>query len=185
MEDYKISKKQQDFYDVKRLKFMLERSNAIANAADAHLQKSTDRLYNIFGFVLTIFLGITAFTFNNIDKVQVFVPCAILSVGLGAAGTVLYKAMIKHKVRYAGELPSNMIDDNAIEWLKKHEDPLIIPEKDLKMLICSALQQNERAYHVNNESIDKNVRVIKIASIIMAITIIAAIAAAIIVSFQV
>ena len=185
MENYIITKEQEDFFDIERLKFMLERSNNIANGADAHLQKSTDRLYTIFGFVLTIFLGITAFTFNNIDKVQVFVPCAILSVGLGAAGTVLYKAMIKHRVRWIGELPSNMIDDSLIKWFREHEKTSKIPEKDLKMLICSALEQNERTYHVDCESIDNNVKVLRIASIIIGITIIAAIAAAIIVSFQV
>ena len=93
--------------------------------------------------------------------------------------------MMKHRVRWIGELPSNMIDDSLIKWFREHEKTSKIPEKDLKMLICSALEQNERTYHVDCESIDNNVKVLRIASIIIGITIIAAIAAAIIVSFQV
>ena len=186
MEDYKITREQEDFFDIDRLKFMLERSNSIANGADAHLQKSTDRLYTIFGFVLTIFLGITAYTFNHTEDMLVFIPCTILSLGLGIAGAMLYsKAMMKHRVRWIGELPSNMINDSLIKWFREHEKPSKIPEKDLKMLICSALEQNERTYHVDCESIDNNVKVLRIASIIIGITIIAAIAAAIIVNFQV
>ena len=77
---FKISDEQWERLNDATLRIVLERSDKLVASSLEQLRKSTDRAYTLFGFLLTVFSGITAYLIKCID-VTILLPCIVGGIG--------------------------------------------------------------------------------------------------------
>ena len=66
-DDYKVSDELRDKLDEENARFVLSRADLLVNSTLEQLRKSTDRVYTLFGLLITAFSGLIAFV-NSTSK---------------------------------------------------------------------------------------------------------------------
>lgn len=87
---FKISDEQWERLNDATLRIVLERSDKLVASSLEQLRKSTDRAYTLFGFLLTVFSGITAYLIKCMD-VGTLLPCVAVWLGCGVALVLMLK----------------------------------------------------------------------------------------------
>lgn len=101
-------------------RIILERSDRMANSTLEQLRKSTDRAYTMAGFLLTVFIALTAFVFSSPSLWQLS-TAAVLWAGIFIALYIMVNQILwVHPFRHTGNEPRNMIQEENIDRLLKN-----------------------------------------------------------------
>lgn len=101
-------------------RIILERSDRLANSTLEQLRKSTDRAYTMTGFLLTVFIALTAFVFSSPSLWQLS-TAAVLWAGIFIALYIMVNQILwVHPFRHTGNEPRNMIQEENIDRLLKN-----------------------------------------------------------------
>ena len=104
--DFNITDKQVEFLDDDTLQLILERSDKLAASSLEQLRNSSDRTYTLFGFILTIFSGVTAYLIHCEDLGMLIIGCTLWT-GTGiATGMMFSKAIQVHLFKNVGNEPN-------------------------------------------------------------------------------
>ncbi len=102
-------------------RIILERSDRMASSTLEQLRKSTDRAYTMTGFLLTVFIALTAFVFSSPSLWQLS-TAAVLWAGIFIALYIMINQVLWiHPFRHTGNEPRNMIQEENIDRLLKKE----------------------------------------------------------------
>ena len=93
-------------------RIILERSDRLASSTLEQLRKSTDRAYTMTGFLLTVFIALTAFIFSSPSLWQLS-TATVLWAGIN-------QILWVHPFRHTGNEPRNMIQEENIDRLLKN-----------------------------------------------------------------
>lgn len=100
-------------------RIILERSDRLASSTLEQLRKSTDRAYTMTGFLLTVFIALTAFVFSSPSLWQLS-TAAVLWAGIFIALYIMINQVLWiHPFRHTGNEPRNMIQEENIDRLLK------------------------------------------------------------------
>ena len=100
-------------------RIILERSDKMASSTLEQLRKSTDRAYTMTGFLLTVFIALTAFVFSSPSLWQLS-TAAVLWAGIFIALYIMINQVLWiHPFRHTGNEPRNMIQEENIDRLLK------------------------------------------------------------------
>lgn len=100
-------------------RIILERSDRMASSTLEQLRKSTDRAYTMAGFLLTVFIALTAFVFSSPSLWQLS-TAAVLWAGIFIALYIMINQVLWiHPFRHTGNEPRNMIQEENIDRLLK------------------------------------------------------------------
>lgn len=100
-------------------RIILERSDRMASSTLEQLRKSTDRAYTMTGFLLTVFIALTAFVFSSPSLWQLS-TAAVLWAGIFIALYIMINQVLWiHPFRHTGNEPRNMIQEENIDRLLK------------------------------------------------------------------
>lgn len=101
-------------------RIILERSDRLASSTLEQLRKSTDRAYTMAGFLLTVFIALTAFVFSSPSLWQLS-TAAVLWAGIFIALYIMVNQVLwVHSFRHTGNEPRNMIQEENIDRLLKN-----------------------------------------------------------------
>lgn len=101
-------------------RIILERSDRLASSTLEQLRKSTDRAYTMAGFLLTVFIALTAFVFSSPSLWQLS-TAAVLWTGIFIALYIMVNQVLwVHPFRHTGNEPRNMIQEENIDRLLKN-----------------------------------------------------------------
>lgn len=101
-------------------RIILERSDRLASSTLEQLRKSTDRAYTMTGFLLTVFIALTAFVFSSPSLCQLS-TAAVLWAGIFIALYIMINQVLWiHPFRHTGNEPRNMIQEENIDRLLKN-----------------------------------------------------------------
>lgn len=101
-------------------RIILERSDRLASSTLEQLRKSTDRAYTMAGFLLTVFIALTAFVFSSPSLWQLS-TAAVLWAGIFIALYIMVNQVLwVHPFRHTGNEPRNMIQEENIDRLLKN-----------------------------------------------------------------
>lgn len=101
-------------------RIILERSDRLASSTLEQLRKSTDRAYTMAGFLLTVFIALTAFVFSSPSLWQLS-TAAVLWAGIFIALYIMVNQILwVHPFRHTGNEPRNMILEENIDRLLKN-----------------------------------------------------------------
>lgn len=101
-------------------RIILERSDRLASSTLEQLRKSTDRAYTMTGFLLTVFIALTAFVFSSPSLWQLS-TAAVLWAGIFIALYIMVNQILwVHPFRHTGNEPRNMIQEENIDRLLKN-----------------------------------------------------------------
>ena len=151
---FKISDEQWRRLNDATLRIVLERSDKLVASSLEQLRKSTDRAYTLFGFLLTVFSGVTAYLIRCVD-ITVLLPCVVLWLGLGIATALMFsKAIWVHPFIHQGNQPRYLITKELIDAYKSNG-------AYLHMLLVSAIEENQYCYDYNSNILEKRTKVIK------------------------
>lgn len=100
-------------------RIILERSDRMASSTLEQLRKSTDRAYTMTGFLLTMFIALTAFVFSSPSLWQLS-TAAVLWAGIFIVLYIMINQVLWiHPFRHTGNEPRNMIQEENIDRLLK------------------------------------------------------------------
>lgn len=100
-------------------RIILERSDRMASSTLEQLRKSTDRAYTMTGFLLTVFIALTAFVFSS-PSLRQLSTAAVLWAGIFIALYIMINQVLWiHPFRHTGNEPRNMIQEENIDRLLK------------------------------------------------------------------
>ena len=100
-------------------RIILERSDRMASSTLEQLRKSTDRAYTMTGFLLTVFIALTAFVFSSPSLWQLS-TAAVLWAGIFIALYIMINQVLWiHPFRHTGNEPRNVIQEENIDRLLK------------------------------------------------------------------
>ena len=100
-------------------RIILECSDRMASSTLEQLRKSTDRAYTMTGFLLTVFIALTAFVFSSPSLWQLS-TAAVLWAGIFIALYIMINQVLWiHPFRHTGNEPRNMIQEENIDRLLK------------------------------------------------------------------
>ncbi len=136
-------------------RIILERSDKLASSTLEQLRKSTDRAYTIMGFLLTVFVALTAY-------VASMPPLALLSIaitmwiGIGIATYIMFSKVIwVHSFRHTGNDPRNMIQEANIDVLAKKYDFAKLNERYSLHTLLDAISINQSIIDRNREILEQ------------------------------
>lgn len=144
---YSITNKQMEFLDDNTLKLILERSDKLAASSLEQLRRSSDRAYTLFGFVLTVFSGVTAYLVGC-HELPMLIIGYTLWAGMGVATAMMFSGAIQvHLFKNIGNEPKNCITADLMKAYNTNK-------KYRHMLLVAAIEENQECY-------DTNARVLK------------------------
>lgn len=151
---FKISDEQWERLNDATFRIILERSDKLVASSLEQLRKSTDRAYTLFGFLLTVFSGITAYLIRCVD-ITVLLPCVVLWLGCGIATALMFsKAIWVHPFIHQGNQPRYLITKELIDAYKSNG-------AYQHTLLVSAIEENQYCYDYNSNILEKRAKVIK------------------------
>ena len=128
-DDYKVSDELRDKLDEENARFVLSRADLLVNSTLEQLRKSTDRVYTLFGLLITAFSGLIAFVLST-NSIYLLIPSVILCLGLGLALYILFvDAIWVHSYRDAGNSPENLLVEKNMTYLYSHPLKTIFQHK--------------------------------------------------------
>lgn len=178
--DYEVSYELRDKLDEENARFVLSRADLLVNSTLEQLRKSTDRVYTLFGLLITAFSGLTAFVLST-SSIYLILPSVVLCMGLGAAIYILFVDVIwVHSYRDAGNSPDNLLVEENISYLyRKHKNKKGIANKEhLLYIIFDSIEDAAYAIRVNDKQLEKRTKtIIKVMKVLKATIAIAALIA--------
>lgn len=146
--DFNITDKQVEFLDDDTLRLILERSDRLATSSLEQLRNSSDRAYTLFGFLLTIFSGVTAYLLNCEDKGMLIIGCT-LWIGTGiATGMMFSKAIQVHRFKNIGNEPKMFITEELLQAYKTNK-------AYRHMLLIAAIEEGQECYEINSATLKR------------------------------
>lgn len=124
-------------------RIILERSDRLASSTLEQLRKSTDRAYTMAGFLLTVFIALTAFVFSSPSLWQLS-TAAVLWAGIFIALYIMVNQVLwVHPFRHTGNEPRNMIQEENIDRLLKkgHNQEIIDRNKSILANRCDHIEK--------------------------------------------
>ena len=164
----------------KTARFILERSDKLASGTLEQLRKTTNRTYSMMGFLLTVFVALTAYVFSSPSPWRLAISLT-LWIGVGSALFILFnKVLWVHKFKYIGNDPRKMISEENIGMLsEKHgKDELneiytLYSILDTIRINQETIDENEKALNDRCELMERAMTIIKVAVILAIIDTIA------------
>lgn len=151
---FKISDEQWERLNDATLRIVLERSDKLVASSLEQLRKSTDRAYTLFGFLLTVFSGITAYLIKCMD-VGTLLPCVALWLGCGVALVLMFAKVIwVHPFVNQGNQPRYLITKELTDAYKSDG-------AYQHMLLVAAIEENQNCYDHNSNILKERAKVIE------------------------
>lgn len=111
-----ISNKAASFASMELARFALERADQRAGSILEQYRKSTDRNYTLAGFVMTVFMALTAFLATEKMTLMLVTITLPLWVGTGVALLILFcKVMWVHDFMALGDDAATMLRDDLVD----------------------------------------------------------------------
>lgn len=111
-----ISNKAASFASMELARFALERADQRASSILEQYRKSTDRNYTLAGFVMTVFMALTAFLATEKMTMVLIAITLPLWVGTGVALLILFcKVMWVHDFMALGDDAATMLRDDLVD----------------------------------------------------------------------
>lgn len=158
-------------------RIILERTDMLASSTLEQLRKSTDRAYTIMGFLITVFVALTAYVFSSPSIWRLAISLT-LWMGIGIALFImLSKVVWVHKFRHVGNDPRNMVQEDNIDMLsKRHAHEELNEIYSLYTLLDAIsinqgiIDRNEKILEDRCQQVEKAMTVVKVSIIIAALT---------------
>ena len=145
---FNITDKQVEFLDDETLQLVLERSDKLAASSLEQLRNSSDRAYTLFGFLLTIFSGVTAYLINCEDLAMLIIVCT-LWIGTGiATGMMFSQAIQVHRFKNIGNDPKMFITEDLLQAYKTNK-------AYRHMLLVAAIEESQECYDINSAALKR------------------------------
>ena len=124
-------------------RIILERSDRLASSTLEQLRKSTDRAYTMTGFLLTVFIALTAFVFSSPSLWQLSTAVVLWSGIFIALYIMVNQVLWVHPFRHTGNEPRNMIQEENIDRLLKngHNQEIIDRNKNILANRCDQIEK--------------------------------------------
>lgn len=111
-----ISNKAASFASMELARYALERADKRAGSILEQYRKSTDRNYTLAGFVMTVFMALTAFLATEKMTLMLVAITLPLWVGTGVALLILFcKVMWVHDFMALGDDAATMLRDDLVD----------------------------------------------------------------------
>lgn len=111
-----ISNKAASFASMKLARYALERADKRAGSILEQYRKSTDRNYTLAGFIMTVFMALTAFLATEKMTLMLVAITLPLWVGTGVALLILFcKVMWVHDFMALGDDAATMLRDDLVD----------------------------------------------------------------------
>lgn len=111
-----ISNKAASFASMELARFALERADKRAGSILEQYRKSTDRNYTLAGFIMTVFMALTAFLATEKMTMVLIAITLPLWVGTGVALLILFcKVMWVHDFMALGDDAATMLRDDLVD----------------------------------------------------------------------
>ena len=166
-----ITSKVRQNLDEQTARIILERSDKLAQGTLDQLRKSTDRSYTMVGFLITIFVALTAFVFSKPSLWQLSVTL-VLWMGTGIGLYILFsKVLWVHRFSYVGDDPRNMISEKNIDVLSSKYDYRKFNERYSLNTLLDAINNNQKTIDRNEEILNSRCDEIEKAMTVIKVTI--------------
>lgn len=111
-----ITSKVASFASMELARFVLERADLRASSVLEQYRKSTDRNYTLAGFIMTVFMALTAFLATAEKTIPLMAITVPLWLGTGIALIILFcKVMWVHDFVPLGGIASYMLTDDCVD----------------------------------------------------------------------
>ncbi len=158
-----FGKAERAFFNEKTAQLFLERSTLAAEKSKEALENSTNRAYNLLGFLVGAFTALTAFISQSYSSVFV-IPALILWAGFGRATYIMFrKAIGVHYIMNIGGEPRLMVSESNIKYIQEHFEGKEQNTAYRKNIIFDNIQYNQLVIDTNNKRLAT--RVIEIAKV--------------------
>lgn len=160
-------------------RIILERSDRMASSTLEQLRKSTDRAYTMTGFLLTVFIALTAFLATEKMTMVLITITLPLWVGTGTALLILFcKVMWVHDFMALGDDAATMLRDDLVDVAmnKGLQDDDKANDEYLHHLVISSIRRTHNDTEYNRACLNRRNRYVKramtaiIASVIVSAT---------------
>ena len=174
-----ISNKAASFASMELARFALERADQRASSILEQYRKSTDRNYTLAGFVMTVFMALTAFLATEKMTMVLITITLPLWVGTGTALLILFcKVMWVHDFMALGDDAATMLRDDLVDVAmnKGLQDEGKANDEYLHHLVISSIRHTYNVTEYNRACLNRRNRYVKramtaiIASVIVSAT---------------
>ena len=150
---FNITDKQVEFLDDETLQLVLDRSDKLAASSLEQLRNSSDRAYTLFGFLLTIFSGVTAYLLNCEDLAMLIIGCT-LWIGTGIATGMMFSKVIQvHRFKNIGNDPKMFITEDLLQAYKTNK-------AYRHMLLVAAIEESQECYEINTKVLRERAKMV-------------------------
>lgn len=165
-EEFSLSNKQWEFLDDETLLIILERSDKLAASSLEQLRNSSDRAYTLFGYLLTVFSGLTAYLLTC-DNTALLLPGVVLWAGIGTATGMMFSKVIQvHRFKNVGNEPKNLITEELMQAYKTNE-------AYRHMLLVAAIEEGQECYETNAKTLKERAAAVSRVMFVIKATVIA------------
>lgn len=174
-----ISNKAASFASMELARFALERADQRASSILEQYRKSTDRNYTLAGFIMTVFMALTAFLATEKMTLMLVAITLPLWIGTGAALLILFcKVMWVHDFMALGDDAATMLRDDLVDVAmnKGLQNEGKANDEYLHHLVISSIRRTHNATEHNRACLNRRNRHVKramtaiIASVIVSAT---------------
>lgn len=174
-----ISNKAASFASMELARFALERADKRAGSILEQYRKSTDRNYTLAGFIMTVFMALTAFLATEKMTMVLITVTLPLWVGTGVALLILFcKVMWVHDFMALGDDAATMLRDDLVDVAmnKGLQDDDKANDEYLHHLVISSIRHTYNVTEYNRACLNRRNRYVKramtaiIASVIVSAT---------------
>lgn len=174
-----ISNKAASFASMELARYALERADKRAGCILEQYRKSTDRNYTLAGFVMTVFMVLTAFLATEKMTLMLVAIALPLWVGTGVALLILFcKVMWVHDFMALGDDAATMLRDDLVDVAmnKGLQDDDKANDEYLHHLVISSIRRTHNYTEYNRACLNRRNSHVKramtaiIASVIVSAT---------------
>lgn len=174
-----ISNKAASFANMELARYALERADLRASSILEQYRKSTDCNYTLAGFIMTVFMALTAFLATEKMTLMLVAITLPLWVGTGAALLILFcKVMWVHDFMALGDDAATMLRDDLVDVAmnKGLQDDDKANDEYLHHLVISSIRHTYNVTEYNRACLNRRNRYVKramtaiIASVIVSAT---------------
>ena len=167
-----ISNKAASFASMELARYALERADQRASSILEQYRKSTDRNYTLAGFIMTVFMALTAFLATEKMTLMLMAITLPLWIGTGTALLILFcKVMWVHDFMASGDDAAMMLRDDLVDVAmnKGLQDEGKANDEYLHHLVISSIRRTHNATEHNRACLNRRNRAMTaiIASVIV------------------
>lgn len=153
-----ISNKAASFASMKLARYALERADKRAGSILEQYRKSTDRNYTLAGFIMTVFMALTAFLATEKMTLMLVAITLPLWVGTGVALLILFcKVMWVHDFMALGDDAATMLRDDLVDVAmnKGLQDDYKANDEYLHHLVISSIRHTYNVTEYNRACLNR------------------------------